>query len=844
MSEFKFDETIKRLVLANGLTVILKPDYSAAVVSAQLWVGAGSITEAPHDGSGISHYVEHMLFKGTHKRSYQQINEDVHNIGGSMNAYTSFDRTVYYVDCPKEGLVVAMDVLADISLASIFDPAEAAKEKEVILREIDMGKDDPDRQLSQALFSTAYRTHPYRYPVIGVKSVFEQLTAEKLLTYYKNNYIGSNMLLVVVGDIDLEAVEALVDQYFGNAPLIYKALPNFKEEPTQLAYREERSYGPYGIVRGAMAFKVPGLRDAVAPALDILGIVLGGGQSSVLHQKLREEQKLVQSIDASVWNPGSSELLWISYTCDPQKREAVEAAVLKEIGQIGQNGIEKSAIEKAIRQQTVAEINVRKTVQGQAGRLGVAEMVIGDLQYPSVYLKKLQSTSVETVLAALKEYLKPEGLSAISLEPSEAKPSSISNKTNKEAILPDFQETVLSNGTRFLFQPWQKFPKVHLKAVLAGGALYEYPDRYGATALLATLLTKDTCKRNALQVAQIIEEKGGTFREFTGNNTFGLGIEVLPEDVGLAVDLLSEALNAPLFLKEAFETERAAQIALIQEDMDDVVSYAKHHLKKHFFGEHPFHTHVLGSEETLNQLDRSHIQNEWQRLVCGNNLVIAVTGAFNPEEMRTLLEEQFAGLKAGSVKPDWDKVNFKLPASNGFFESILEREQAIVFQSYPDVGITDDTFEVGEVLDELLSGMSSNLFKRVREELGLAYFVGSHRMNGIATGMFSFCAGTHPNAAHQVFDHIQAEIKRLQQGAVTAEELKRCKTRLKAQKKMAFQSLGVRATDAALAVTYGFSANYCRSYEERIDRVTLEDLKQFALRHFDTSKQVRLLVRP
>ena len=211
-------EPVERTVLPNGLTLILKPDRSAALSSVQVWVKTGSNHEGAHLGAGLSHYLEHMLFKGTTRRAGREISATVQAHGGYINAYTTFDRTVYYIDLPSEHTAVAIDLLADAVLHSTMPPDECAKEKEVILREIAMTKDDPDNRLWDSLFATAFREHPYRQPIIGHRDVFSTVTRDDLVGYYQARYVPNNLVVVIVGDIDVATIRAAVELHFGATP--------------------------------------------------------------------------------------------------------------------------------------------------------------------------------------------------------------------------------------------------------------------------------------------------------------------------------------------------------------------------------------------------------------------------------------------------------------------------------------------------------------------------------------------------------------------------------------------------------------------------------------------------
>src|SRR5436190_7595911 len=224
----------QKWVLPNGLTIIVKEDHSAPVASVQAWCATGSIDEDQHLGAGLSHILEHMLFKGTKTRSTNAIAQKIQDVGGYINAYTSFDRTVFWIDVPKDGVATALDVLADAMMNSTLPSEEYVKEQEVIRREFAMGFDDPDRMVGQLLFATAYQKHPYRLPVIGQMEIYNQLTQEQVMQYYKTRYVPNNLTFIVAGDVDGEKVRGQLAELFKNYP--EKSLkPTFiPAEPPQL----------------------------------------------------------------------------------------------------------------------------------------------------------------------------------------------------------------------------------------------------------------------------------------------------------------------------------------------------------------------------------------------------------------------------------------------------------------------------------------------------------------------------------------------------------------------------------------------------------------------------------
>ncbi|HRG56563.1 MAG TPA: pitrilysin family protein, partial [Lacunisphaera sp.] len=263
-------EPVERYTLPNGLTVLLRHDTAAPVASVQVWVKTGSIHEGAALGAGLSHYLEHLLFKGTAHRAGRDISATVQAHGGYINAYTTFDRTVYYIEVPSAHTGVAIDLLADLTLHSTLPADEVAKEKDVILREIDMCLDDPDQRLAQALFETAYRTHPYRQPIIGHREVFAATTREELLAYYRARYVPNNLVVVIAGSFDLAATRAAIAAHFGKAPRVRLAPVLVPDEPAQLSRRDQHLSEDVLVSRAGLGWQIPGLTHPDAPALDLL----------------------------------------------------------------------------------------------------------------------------------------------------------------------------------------------------------------------------------------------------------------------------------------------------------------------------------------------------------------------------------------------------------------------------------------------------------------------------------------------------------------------------------------------------------------------------------------------
>ena len=839
-----FKAPVERHVLDNGLTLVHRPDFSSEVVSVQVWVKTGSIHEDGLIGSGLSHYLEHLLFKGTARRDGKSISREVHAMGGGINAYTTFDRTVYYIDAPSQAFTQMVDVLSDIVLHSTLPAPEVERERDVILREIDMGLDDPDRQLSQALFRTAFQCHPYREPVIGHRALYEQVTRDELDAYYKSRYVPNNIVVSIVGAVTPEDCLREVEATFGQAARGRLAPVQIEQEPIQLATRREDIVGDYNIFRGGIGFKVPHLSHPDSPRLDALAHALGGGESSLLWERLRNQQKLVHYIDCRNWNPGGRGLFWISYVCDPEQQGEVESAIHAVIREVCEVGFDEAVVEKARRQALSGEINGRKTMSGQASRLGTGEVVIGDIHYGRRYLQRLQSVTPQDLQVVASTYLVEEGMSAVTLGPKPDAAATQSESIAEVLSLDPFELVEFNSGARLLLQQDKRLPKVHIRCVMRGGPFYEPTEQRGVSELLAELLTKDTAHRSASEISTLIDSIGGSFAATGGNNTLSFAIEVLPSDVEVALDLLSDALTCPIFDEATFRTELEAQIANLKEEDDEILDYGFRKLRERFFGEHPFAIASDGRVADLEQLTRLDVVAHFERLVTASNLVLSVSGDFDRADLQARLQPLLEpGISTEPFTVD-QTPTYPGPAEAVNVVEVMDREQAVVLQAYPDVGIKDQRYAVGEMLNELFSGMSSRLFERVREDKGMAYYVGSSRVVGLQSSMFVFYAGTHPSQAAEVIIEIDAEIARVAAGEVTEEELARCRTRLKAARPMGRQTIGARAMHTAINLTYELPLDDDAEHAEKLDRVDATAMAEFAKEFFDAQRQVRIVVQP
>src|SRR5438046_7061929 len=407
----------QKWVLPNGLTMIVQEDHSAPVASVQAWCATGSIDEDQHLGAGLSHILEHMLFKGTKTRSTNVIAQKIQDVGGYINAYTSFDRTVFWIDVPKDGVASALDVLADAMMNSTLPREEYLKEQEVIRREFAMGLDDPDRMAGLLLFATAYQRHPYRFPVIGDIEIYNQLTQEQVMQYYKTRYVPNNLTFIVVGDVDGQKVRQQLTDLFKPYPEKSVKPVFIPAEPPQLGSREVHQAFATDLTHLSLAWHIPEVTSPDVPALDLLSTILGEGRSSRLYRRVREEAGLAFSIAAFSYTPGDPGLFGIDATLEPKKREAAGQLVLRIVDEVKQAGVTAAQLAKANKITLSQHLGTLTTMRGQASDIGSNWLLTRDLNFSRHYLDAVQKVTLDDIKRVAATSLTENNLTAISLNP-------------------------------------------------------------------------------------------------------------------------------------------------------------------------------------------------------------------------------------------------------------------------------------------------------------------------------------------------------------------------------------------------------------------------------------------
>ena len=397
----------QKVVLENGTRIVVEELPGVRSVSFGIWVGTGSRYEEP-DEAGISHLIEHMDFKGTARRSARQIAEALESVGGQMNAFTSKEYTCFYARVVDEHLPIAIDVLSDMFFASLYKADDIEREKKVIQEEIRMYEDTPDEIIHDLFAQAVWSGHPLGRPVIGTMDSVAGLSREAVLDYYRRQYCPGNLVLALAGNLTADAAVSALRPLFEGARAV---------SPDKQTRIPETRVAVKGIAKPLeqvhFCMGVPGLpqNDDRIYTLQIINTVLGGGSSSRLFQKIREERGLVYAIYSYFTAFNEAGLFTVYAGTNADNLKDVLELTWQEIEQLMDSGITPNELARTKEQIKGSLLLASESVTHRMHRLGKSEIIYDRLITPEEVLQKISGVTREDVLSLTRELLAPERLS-------------------------------------------------------------------------------------------------------------------------------------------------------------------------------------------------------------------------------------------------------------------------------------------------------------------------------------------------------------------------------------------------------------------------------------------------
>ncbi|QDH15695.1 insulinase family protein [Oecophyllibacter saccharovorans] len=384
---------IQRTLLDNGLEIVTERMEQVETVSFGAYVAAGTRHEEA-SSNGVAHFLEHMAFKGTHRRSAARIAEEIENVGASINAYTARENTAYYAKLLKEDLALGIDIIGDILTHSTFDPEELQRERGVILQEIGQANDTPDDVIFDHFQERAYPDQPMGRPILGPDTLITAMERDTLMNYMGGHYSTRNTVIAAAGKLDHDEVVRLVEQHFSDLP--DHAPP--KPEPARYAggqFKETRALDQLHFLLG---FEGPGLHEPSRYALMVLSTLLGGGMSSRLFQEIREKRGLVYSVYSFASSFADSGLFGIYAGTGPDQLGELVPVLLDELRRL-QDGISPEELARARAQLKASLLMSQESTGSRCAQLARQVQVHGQVIPASETIAMIDAVREEEILA-------------------------------------------------------------------------------------------------------------------------------------------------------------------------------------------------------------------------------------------------------------------------------------------------------------------------------------------------------------------------------------------------------------------------------------------------------------
>jgi zinc protease len=846
--------------LSNGLTAIVKENHRAPVVAIQVWVQAGSVYETEKE-RGITHLIEHMIFKGTERRGPGEVAKEIESVGGSINAYTSLDYTVYHCVVPKQFLNNALDVLSDAVFHSSFDPEELEREKKVVLEEIRMRDDRPKARLSNLLMETAYKAHPYGLPVIGYPETVESFGRKDILAYMERRYRPSQITVVVVGDVATSQGLAGIQDTFGSVT---------KKEPQEFTYPSEPRQDAPRIAMEAMEIQegylavafsgLPSFNDPDVPALDVLAALLGKGESSRLTSSLRNRLQLVHNIDAASFTPAGPGIFEITASLDPEKTQEVLPQIFHEIFRIENEGIIEEELERAKVQVETDFVYSQETMEGEARKLGVFETLSKDPHAEKLYLEKVREVTAQDVQQVAGQIFRQENISVAMVMPEDRLPELASQELGvmvQEAellargiesdggtLIRPVKRFSLSNGLTVLVQEVPGVPTVAVTLVFPGGVRYESDKTNGLFNFLAKAWTKGTEAHSAQGIAELIEGLGGSISGFSGQNTLGLQGRFLSQNLDKGLALFTEILLAPTFPSEEIKKLRPLILAELKRQDDYLPGVAVREFRRLLFSPHPYGMDPLGKASVIKAISSKELLETYRNFVIPDRGVLSIVGDIRAEEIISSIETMLGAWSVEaepvlSTPPEPDPLS-----APKILTLKREKQQVHIVLGFPGTTFNSPDRYALETLNAVLSGQGGRLFIDLRDKDSLAYSVTSFLGLGLDYGSFAFYIACAPEKKDRALKALWREIYMATGKPVTDDELERAKKWLIGTHEIGLQTNRAQTMDMALNELYGLGYNFASEYVRKIDEVTADQVLNVARKFMNSEEYVLVRVGP
>ncbi len=838
---FAMDYSIYKL--DNGQTVIIKEVHDNPIVTIDTWIKTGSINENDKN-NGVAHFLEHLFFKGTTKHPTGEFDRILESKGAQTNAATSKDFTHYYITLPSKYFKTAIELHADMLMNPLIPRKELEKERKVVIEEIAKTNDNPENKLYENMVQSFYINHPYKRKVIGKKEIIENISREEIFNFYNSWYNPSNMITVVVGDIDTTQALDLIKKNFNRPEAKNCKNPKYKsdkniEKQIEITAKDKVKNG-YMLIgfRG-----VPQENRADSYALDVLATILGDGRTSKLYQAVKEQKQLAYSISAGHASMKDDSLVFVRANFTPENKDKVKKAIFDEITKVRNGNIDEQEISTAKNIIERDTFYARESTSNIANELGYTTLVYGDAKYYDEYIDNIKKVTKADLIRVAKKYLNPNHAVISIMLPDTAPEENIkkiSNVAHPKPVVVKKEKNItqykLSNNLNLIINHNTLNDIVAMEIYAKGGNFIE--KKAGTGTITASVMMKGTKKYSQIDLSQTMEQNGIKIVPANGSDYFSISVKTTKNDLPLTFDLLNEVVNNATLDKNEIERIKTEKIYAIQQNRDTPSSVAFEEFKTAIWANTPYGVTGKVMEKTIPTINKNDVEEFYNTVFYPENLVISINGNVNDEEIIKNIEQIFCTKKYTNAKKfEYSKYKNKfLPLSTAKnVKKEKDVEAAWILMGWLTDGVQNKKdIAALQVIDSILGGgMSSRLFSNLRGEQGLAYQVGSSFAANVNQGVFAVYIGTNPETALHSKNELLKQINLLKKEFVSDKELQEAKDKILGNFVLSQETNMEKAYTLGWFELSGRGFDYINEFPKLIECVTPTEVIRVANKYFE-----------
>jgi zinc protease len=883
-------QSIHEFHLANGLTILAKEVHAAPVVYFSVWYRVGSRNEI-NGQTGLSHILEHMMFKGTNDLPPGSIDHLFLENGGEINASTANDRTEYHELIASDRLELAVRVEADRMENSAFDPLQLKHEMTVVRSELEGDNNDPDYDLFTNVFEPAeFVESPYHWPAIGWRSDVEAVANRRdvIYSYYKQHYMPNNAVIVMVGDFDTTKAVALCQKYFGVYPAGNLASHHITPEPPQEGERRVILRRPGTTASILIGYHVPGVGTKAHYVFDVLSQILSGGRSGRLYQDL-VETGIANAAEAD----NEDHIDPWAFIFDASVRsgvttDATEQALEAEVIKLQTTAVSSDELARAISQIDASYVYSNDSVSSQADLIGSSEM-ISSYRYQDDYLQKIAQVTPADIQAAAQKYLTVDNRTIATFDPLPLAPGApppgqagekdfgaappITDPRQKAIIgaldkkfnsgfstttasqRPKPTKVVLKNGLTLIVEENHANPTVAITGSIAAGSMFDPSGKWGLASMTSAMLSRGTQTKTALQLALALESVGADVGYSASTEDVSINGGCQSKDFSLTASTMAAELENSSFPSDQLEKLRGESLSDLEEARQDTggTGGAGTQAEIEFADAlyppgHPYCEPSIDQQEaSVQSLTQGNLTNFYATYYRPDTTIIVVVGDVKTADVVKDFQQDFNSWNnPATPTPTITIPDVPLPsvAPAEKIISVPGAPQTSILWGWPgEVKRTDKDFYAVIIMNYVLGGdtFGSRLGKTIRDQNGLAYSVDSDFDAGHGAGPFQVFLGTNPENATRALAFLGSITKQFKSGGVTADEVVNAKKYLTGSYPIRLETNAGVAGQLLVAADFGLGLDYIQQRASLYNAVTVSQVNAAARKYLHPDKAVLVI---